>query len=197
MADLVTAAQVTAAWPEFTTKVPDANERAAIITAASVQVETICNRVFATGSVTETRDGNGLPWLRLKRPPATAITSVVLDDVTLTTAVDYFLDADTRTLWRGAAGAGMSLTPAWTEGRANIVVTYTGGYTTIPTPVQRATIQLIKEEADNVRVSSVFEFEQLGSYQYRRASISSNGGGVVSRSVALLLAPYILGPFAV
>jgi hypothetical protein len=189
MADLVTEAEVTTLWPEFPTKVEDADARALLITAASDWVERYCQREFTQATVTETISPAGVARLILRRPPVTSITSVTLDDTALA-ATEYVLDPDGMTLWRGEAGSGRRRS-AWPAGVGSLVVVYVGGYATIPAQVKLATVETIKNSHDTTRASSVYSFEAIGDYQYKTAEISE-GGAAAPQSIAMKLRPYRL-----
>lgn len=106
----------------------------------------LCNRVFASETVTETfrrvRGRNNLVPLGLKRYPVTSITSVVEDDVTLDITL-YEVDAKTGLLYR-LSDSDPEFRAVWCASK--IVVTYIGGYTlltNLPRRIETAVIQMI------------------------------------------------------
>jgi hypothetical protein len=183
MADLVTAAEVAAAWSGFSSL--GASEQAALVTAGSDAVEAYCDRVFTEGTFTDRIDGTNLPSVWLKATPISSVTSVTLDGAVLPVA-DYSLDTVTGQLWRGPWGPGdANHRHCWPSGVGNIVVVYVAGYATIPPLVKRATILAVKRlsEAD----SGGLTMERLGDYSYTL----SDGGHVVPDPAKALLRPYL------
>jgi hypothetical protein len=152
-----------------------------------------CNRDltlgFATGTFTETYDGHGSPWIQLKNPPITSITSVsVLAGDGTSTTVDsqtYRVDLTTGVLYRtngdyllagtgtGVYGGGwdgsngVNSQPAyyrgfsnqWPDGFQNVVVVYVGGYATIPNDLERAARQAVCDLFINRRANRLITGE--------------------------------------
>jgi len=73
-------------------------------------------------------DGPGLVDLYLQNWPVTTLTSISEDDTALTLNTDFEINMDEARLERLG-----ELSPVWSEGVRNIVLTYTAGYTITPT----------------------------------------------------------------
>ena len=108
---------------------------------ASAMVETYLHRnVEENAGEVETLDGHGArTTLFLVRTPVTAVASVVEDGVSLTLTDDYLFYEDGR-LVRTADG---NRDLWWDPKRQSIVVTYTGGYATIPRDIADTTARLV------------------------------------------------------
>lgn len=86
-----------------------------------------------------TGDGSGTIWLPTKN--LTAVASVVENGTTLTVDVDYYFKSDGRII---------RIDRAWQMWPVNnIVVTYTHGYTTVPSTVKGICVALAGRLADN------------------------------------------------
>lgn len=108
----------------------------AYIQSASTIIETYCNRVFTSGSVTaETHDG-GFAVVFLRQMPVTAVATVVENAVTLA-AADYMFYSDGR-LVRMSGGYPY----VWYWKPQTVVVTYTGGYTTVPFDIRDVCVRI-------------------------------------------------------
>jgi hypothetical protein len=187
---LVQPLEVTASWSGFADL--DAAEQIQLIEAASDSIEQACERTFARATYTDTFDGDNQPRLWLRNRPVVSVTSVTVNNAAMN-AADYTVDTRLGCVWYGAqgwAGAGRQRRPGWQTGVQNIVVTYTAGYSAIPAPIKRAAIVQCKYLSDSSRASSVYEFESLGDYQYKRSSQSDSKG--LAPNVEQLIAPYIL-----
>jgi hypothetical protein len=186
MADLVTEAEVTAAWAGFADLA--ANERAALIAAASTAVEDHCGRTFASAATTESLDGPGLSRVWLSRRPVVSILSVTVNGETLG-ADDYDFDPATGELYRGDGRTDPRHVQGFPRGRRNVTVVYTAGYATVPAPVKRATILVAKTLADQTQFTQTLQTEQLGDY---RAVLNTTvQRAELPMSAVALLAPYV------
>lgn len=101
-------------------------------------IETCCNRVFKSAEYTdEVHDGGKLSIL-LRNFPVTEVTSITIDGAALGTD-DYTTDLASGII-RPAYGKRFS------GGKGSVLVTYTGGYETIPGDIKRAVKQLVALE---------------------------------------------------
>lgn len=164
--------------------------------AASGLVEAYCRRTFAQADLDELYDGPGRPLLLLRRPPVSALTAVWIDGepLDLTQPDSCTVDPASGRLLRGTnlgdPRAAAAYTPgwfgpgyamvysvawlglghtAWSAGWQNIRVQYTGGYATVPTPVKRATLIVMKWLADSTKATGLFSYERIGDYEYQIA----------------------------
>lgn len=115
---------------------PDASITARLESATAI-IESYCNRIFASETVTgEIHDG-GSKSVFLRRPPITSITTVVENAVTLA-ATDYAIYAQEGRLLRLSGGWPHS----WYWKPRNVVVTYVGGYVTIPFDIRLVCVRI-------------------------------------------------------
>lgn len=126
MANILTLAQARQALSLPTADTThDAELSALFIPAADKIIEDICGPVLSD-TRTETRDG-GRATITLTVKPA-SITSVTVNDVTLTAGADYVADLST-----GVIRAGSTYQPStFAFGRQNVVVVYAVGMASIP-----------------------------------------------------------------
>lgn len=91
----------------------------------------------AHAGTVENHDGTGSPELYLDRPPIDTITSVVLNGVTLTEGVDndFVVYPEAGYLLRRGGRI-------WTAKPRSIVVTYDGGWATVPPDIVVASAQV-------------------------------------------------------
>lgn len=106
-----------------------------LLDASAELLERSCNRVFASASYTETRDGNGQSFMVFANRPITAVSSVSVNGTavpqsTSTASGGWVLASQWKIALRGAY--------AFTEGVQNVAVTYTAGYATIPADITQA-----------------------------------------------------------
>lgn len=187
MPDLVTDAEVTAAWADFADLA--ANERAALIDVASEVIAQHTGRDWTTSaSTSETLSGDGSRWLFLKRYPASSVASVVVNGTTLA-STNYTLLPDEGIVVRGDTKDDPRSSCGWDRGTRNIVVTYTGGYAAVPDPVKRAAILLVKNLSQQTDLGA-FKREKIGDYEYELAGTEVTTFGRLPTLVEALLAPY-------
>lgn len=117
----------------------------AAINDASSRISRYCSRAFSSASQTETIPGTGSRYLYLKRYPVTAVASVEIDGVAVT---DFSIAGDDSDCLYRANGWPVNV-EAWADLTGDpdpdrtipsIVVTYTGGYTTIPSDLKKVCI---------------------------------------------------------
>jgi hypothetical protein len=134
---------------------------------------------FVSQQFIEYHDGNGRSMLALDRRPATAITDLRVD------ANGYYGSGDNAfpesTVWQSGkdfalkradesernGGLVIALRHAWPEGRGNIKVAYTAGYTEIPRDLQLATHMLCAATRNAAETGAIKAQERLGDYSYQ------------------------------
>jgi hypothetical protein len=109
-----------------------------LITAVSEGFESCLNRVISSAQYTELRDGNGKQAMMFANMPATAVSSVKVNGVSIPAAPDitsygYRFDESLLTL-NGAT---------FEKGRRNIEIAYTAGYVTTPKDLEQACIEVV------------------------------------------------------
>jgi hypothetical protein len=185
---LVTDAEVTASWPEFSAIA--STERARLIRAASRAVERYVGRTLGLSTVTEVHRPENVRLIYLRIRPVVSITSVSSGHPATTLAASAYslLDAETGVLelYQGFGG-GFRYPDRQYGGdprSGSVTVVYQGGYATadVPDDLKQAAILAVRYGSSTTTVMSggLYESEQIGSYSYRRgvsegASASSAG----------------------
>jgi hypothetical protein len=134
--DLTTIAEAIAYLPEMMSAPPTLIQR--LVTAASSFLQTHLNRIFASASYTERRDGNGSSVLMFSNYPATAVSAVTVDGEAILPFV-----ADPTPGYRFNETALYLKNAFFTKGIQNVTMAYTAGYTVIPFEIAQVTIELI------------------------------------------------------
>lgn len=125
----------------------------------------------------------------LRYSPAIAVSAVAYDDTTQTLG-DYRLAKATGIL-RHVDNNEFAAVADW-------VVTYTAGFATVPDPIKRATLDLLKHmremsaRSETVVRESVPDVGEVDYADAGAALVTGNGGAQVPPSVATALAPYVL-----
>ena len=109
---------------------------AQLITAASTQIEAICDRAFATDSYTLDASGNGRRRLMLPESPVTAIASVSVGGVAIQARASV-----TSTGWVQDGDSIVLDGYTFDRGTLNVSVAYTAGYDTIPVDLDFACVE--------------------------------------------------------
>jgi uncharacterized phiE125 gp8 family phage protein len=111
---------------------------AALITAASVAIETALNRSIAAASYSDVCDGTGGRTLAFAATPVTAVTSLSIDGRVIPAAPDScspgYLFSPTRLSLLGYR---------FTPGLANIAVSYVAGFAETPPDLANACMHLV------------------------------------------------------
>lgn len=112
---------------------------AALVSGCSVWVENETGRMFAQGSVSETRSGRNNTAMALNRFPVSAITSLTINGVAIPArtsvgSAGYYFANDVLYLDGGLV---------FTKGQANVVVGYTAGFAAVPADIAMVTAKLV------------------------------------------------------
>jgi hypothetical protein len=183
VANLVTEAEVTAAWAGFASL--DSVTKAMLLSAASDVVRNHTGRDWETGSTTETHDGNGTPYLFLRRYPVSAVATVTVNGSAET---DFTLAGSRGVVTRGD-GEGDPRCARWDLGTQNISVAYTASVT-VPDPVKWATIAMLREMHTRMSAAAL-KREKIGDYEREFAGQEVAVYGQVPSFVAAILSPYV------
>ena len=161
-----------------------------LIAAATTAIESYCRRRFKSRTHTEYHDGADLGVKRtrivLEHRPVVSVTSVHDDiDQPPTWPASDLVDSDDY-VTRDDEGI-IELYPDLTfrDGKRNVRVIYTAGYTAIPEDVGQAANMLVAAWFHRGRNGADgLASESIGTYQYQAAQ------GGLSEPVKALLAPY-------
>jgi hypothetical protein len=123
-----------------------------LITAASGFIRTWCDRDFVSQSYTDTLDGKGAARMPLPNTPITAVASLAIDGNVIppgdpVSTPGYFFTS-TMLCLNGYR---------FSRGMANVVVSYTAGFATVPPELEQACIELVAfryRELDRIGVAS-------------------------------------------
>lgn len=147
--DLTTLADVKA-WMGITVTDQDA-VLTRLISAASNYIQSWLNRDLLAADYTERFNGTGTASLMLPNYPVLSVTSVKINGLTIPAGSDsadgYFFDSDGLYL-RGYR---------FERGVSNVLVSYRGGFETIPAELAQATIELVSlrhKERDRIGIVS-------------------------------------------
>jgi len=106
-----------------------------IIPRVSDFIHTRCRRKFPAQAFTETHDGNGKPDLRVRNPPIVTLTSITIDAVAQTLA-------DLKVYSGSNEGKIYHSKSLFSLGRRNIIVAYSGGFSTLPGEIMEVAIEM-------------------------------------------------------
>lgn len=186
----------------------------AIVASAAAMIRQVCGRSltdgFETGSRTERLDGDGMDEIRPTEWPVTTLTSVkYVSADNSETAYDtssYRIADDQRRIIRAyghisrfAVPSALDLrvyadddagnwhmSPRWPEGKDNIEVAYTGGFSTIPADLKMAMYLLVDQLFAASGKGGVLESESIGEYSYKRANASESSNDPMAVVMPLL-----------
>ena len=137
MADLTTLANVKP-WLNIASGTDD-TLLSRLISASSDFIQTWLNRQIAQAAYTETRDGTGGTKLMFANYPVTAVSSVVIDGVTIppstSPSMPGYVFSQTVLSLRGSY--------VFTYDVQNVQIAYTAGFVTTPTEIEQACIELV------------------------------------------------------
>jgi len=109
-----------------------------LVSSASGYIQSWLNRSFASTSYTETFDGTGFDTRMVSNYPITAVSSVVVNGVSIPLAPNSLASgyafAERKIVLRGYA---------FVSGTLNCTVTYTAGYATVPPEIGQACIEIV------------------------------------------------------
>jgi uncharacterized phiE125 gp8 family phage protein len=109
-----------------------------LVTAVSQFIQTWINRDLASQAYSEIRNGHGGTVMSFRDFPVTAVSSVVIDGNSIPLAPDTvslgYRFTETSLILQGYV---------FTRGAANVQISYTAGYASIPTEIEQACIELV------------------------------------------------------
>ena len=159
-----------------------ATDRATLLLdAATAAIQTYCGQTFTQATTTAVMPGSWDSKLELPERPVTAVTTVIIGDTTLTVDTDYVWDGQ-HMLHRGTKVDGVLSVNGpdylidgwgdWGGPGAQVSVTYTHGFATIPGVVKGVCLALA---ARSLQSPDGVNSESVGSYS---VSYSRTGGAV-------------------
>jgi uncharacterized phiE125 gp8 family phage protein len=129
--DLTTLANVKA-WLGLSNNNTDDGLLDRLITSASNLIIELLDRGLKTQTYTnEVHHGSGTTGLCLRQYPVSAVASVSIDEIVYTTGFTF----DDRIVYLSDK--------VFTSGKANIKVTYTAGYASVPFGIEQACVELV------------------------------------------------------
>jgi hypothetical protein len=154
------------AWPAFGAIA--APEQTSLLNVASQRILDHCRTGFAATMVTDALDGNGLSRLWLSRKPVISIASITMDGCALdnTAGCAWSFNANTGELRRGLGHDDLRFAYRFPHGRNNIVVVYWAGYSSVPDPIVRATVWLVRWLHEQGKIAGIYSAERIGDYNY-------------------------------
>jgi len=158
-----------------------------LLDAATGLIENYCDRTFASTAYTATQDGTGTRWLYVRNFPIISLTSVKIespDGSTETIAASNFRqDTQSGKIWfRDDSDSTYGEFP---RGIQNITIRYTGGYATIPAPLQRACLLVARAlyAQTSGGWNAAAASERMGEHQFTRVSASEDPMSTSARAL--------------
>lgn len=116
-----------------------------LINDASTLMQSWLSRDITSATYTQKLDGKGIDEITLTNYPITAVSALTIDGITPTA---YGFDDNNIYLTDGSV---------FTKGKRNITVTYTAGFTTVPTDLEQVCVDLVAtkyRERDRIGLDS-------------------------------------------
>lgn len=173
---------------------------ARLITATSSRIAQYIQRTIGTGTITQTLNGSGTNQIFLGRWPLTAITSLTVNSAIVPLSINGSAGYIAQ-IWDGSSipipepvvsltgGYGIysarSYGPGagtFTKGNSNVSIVYTAGFTTVPTDLAQACIELVMQSY-NQRL-------RIGQNSVNQATQQINFQTKMLESVKEALQPY-------
>lgn len=109
-----------------------------LLSSASTFMQSKMNRTIMTASYSETRDGLGSDALMLANYPVTAVSSLQVNGRAILASPGYgqagYLFNDTQIILA---------TDVFTQGRRNVTVSYTAGFSACPADIEESVIEMV------------------------------------------------------
>ena len=169
----------------------------ATLDAASSAIRRYCGREFQEASLTEYYDGNGAPWVYVKRPPIITLTSVHDDPDRDYTSSSEVLSADRITY--ANEGKIFRTSGGFASSQQNIKVIYIGGFTlpggsaldassvALPDDVRFVCIEFAAFLATHP-TGSTLKREVIGG-----SSVMDFYDGMIPKPLSMRLDPWVIG----
>jgi len=163
-----------------------------LLDAATDMIELFCDRTFASTAYTAKQDGTGAQWIYAENAPLIDFTQVTIEDPDGTTetiaASEFRTDAETGKIW--FTDDNDSSYVYFPVGFQNVQIDYTGGYSTIPSAVQRACLLVARAlyAQTSGGWNAAAQSERMGEHNFTRVSANQDP---LTPSARALLAPYV------
>ena len=161
-----------------------------LINSVSALAERYCRRTFAR-EVDRVEKHDGGDWLEifLRLTPIVSIKTVTVDGLEMDSS-DYTYDAATGRLRRGNGYVHPEFENWFPAGMNNVVVTYTGGYTTIPDEIKEACVQGVVQLVAQKNRDFSLQSESFADYSWSAGNASQGIYGCFPPSALLMLKGY-------
>lgn len=132
-----------------------------LITAISEYIELYCGRVFTATDYIIQVDGNGVNDLILDNPPIISLTSAKYVDISGNTT-----EIDTDDIKIDYKNGILYKSTDWTQGRYNVEITYSAGYSNIPDGLKNIVCEAVVSSYNKIGTTIGIKKEKLGDYSY-------------------------------
>jgi hypothetical protein len=148
----------------------------ALCDVATQLIQKYCNRIFLADDYEEYHDGTGHEdAIFIINPPINSLTQITIiasdSEHTETDYDDACFNYDSGSgeiFWDTQPNSTADFLGYFPCGRRNILVSYNGGFSEVPAPIQMVAANLINEMFDpSLATSENMDMEKLGQYQYR------------------------------
>jgi hypothetical protein len=167
---------------------------ASLIDDASDEIQRFCRRVFRQASIVdETIAGDGSRTLRVRRPPITSVSALKIVRGAVVETIDpanYVIarrasDPDSEVNFND--GRVVLLADVYPVGVRNVLVSYVGGFATIPAPIRQACRELVAVRfSDAGRNLAIVNETSADGFRVER------GSDGIPAAIKAKLAPYRL-----
>lgn len=147
MIDLTTLASVKSYLNIDVTNTNSDTELQRLITSVSGMIRNWVNRDLTTATYTDKLNGTNSTVIMLPNYPVTSIASITIGGLVMPVS-DYIYDDTQITLLNGRYAP---------NGRMNVIVNYTAGFTTVPSEVDQVCVEMVSKKfkhRDRIGVSS-------------------------------------------
>jgi len=159
-----------------------------LIEVASQLIEKRCNRVFAAANYTEEKhNGSGDNSIFVFNPPINSLTalSIVTTENIVVDVDDLEYNSVTGEIrWQRYNRTGTVGLTVWPEGFQNILITYNGGFSSIPKPIELLCAEMVLNTFDTSgQFGGGFDSEKLGQYQYKTSVDTMNASLLAHKNI--------------
>lgn len=146
----------------------------ALCTVVTDLIQKYCHRIFLADDYDEYHDGQGHEdAIFILNPPINSLSQITVIASENTDYEGSVFDYEPNTgeiFWdsRSLVDSSLDYLGYFPCGRRNLLVTYNGGFSEVPSPIQLVAANLVMEMFDPaLQTSENMDMEKLGQYQYR------------------------------